>query len=96
MTVQIEVKEETAAKFRAIAEALKLPLEEYLAKVADLFPSPQQNGSQEERPLAELLEGLTGVFDSSVPDSSPSTQPRRTPFGQSLAEKFRKQGLTLP
>lgn len=41
MTVQIEVREETVARLQTIAQALKLSLDEYLAKVADLVLPPQ-------------------------------------------------------
>lgn len=40
MTVQIEVREETAVRLQTIARALKLPLDEYLARVADLVVVP--------------------------------------------------------
>jgi len=99
MTVQIEVREETAMRLQAIADALQLSLDDYLARIAALVPLHPANGerkAQEERPLAELLEGLVGVIDSSAPDPDPSAQPRHTLFGQLLIEKFRKQGLKLP
>lgn len=44
MTVQIEVREETVLRLQAVAEALKLSLDDYLAGVADLVPPPQSNG----------------------------------------------------
>ena len=47
--------------------------------------------SAQERPLPELLTGLTGVVDSSEPQST-----HRTAFSTALAEKFRKQGLRIP
>ena len=43
MTVQIEVSEETAIRLQTIARTLKLSLDEYLAKVADLVSVPQSN-----------------------------------------------------
>ncbi|MCY7392517.1 MAG: hypothetical protein LH647_13835 [Leptolyngbyaceae cyanobacterium CAN_BIN12] len=45
MAVQIEVREETAAKLRTVAQTLKLSLDEYLAKVADQSSVPQSNAS---------------------------------------------------
>jgi hypothetical protein len=99
MTVKIEIREETAAKLQAIADALHLSLDDYLAGIAALVPLHQANGEQralEGHPLRELLDGLVGVIDSSVPDSDPSAQSRHTLFGQLLVEKFRKQGLKLP
>jgi hypothetical protein len=44
MTVQIEVKEETAIRLQAIAQALRLSLDDYLAKVAEIVSVPQPNG----------------------------------------------------
>ena len=41
MTVQIEVREETATRLQAIAKALRLSLDDYLAKVAELVSVPQ-------------------------------------------------------
>ena len=45
MTVQIEVREETAAKLQAIAAQFKLSLDEYLSKVADLVAPTTENKS---------------------------------------------------
>ncbi len=45
----------------------------------------------QERPLAELTAGLTGVIDSTEAQGT-----QRTAFGTALAEKFRKQGLRTP
>ena len=45
MTVQIEVREETATRLQTIARTLKLSLDEYLVKVADLVSVPQSNGA---------------------------------------------------
>jgi hypothetical protein len=94
MTVQIEVREETAMRLQAIADALQLSLDDYLARIAALVPLHASNAeqkAQEERPLAELLEGLVGVLDSSARDPDPSAKPRHTLFGQLLIEQFRKQ-----
>jgi hypothetical protein len=44
MTVQIEVREETAAKLQAIANAMQLSLDDYLAKIATHIP-PQTSPS---------------------------------------------------
>jgi len=41
MTVQVEIKSETAAKLQAIAAALQLSLDGYLEKVAELVPLPE-------------------------------------------------------
>lgn len=45
MKVQIEVREETAIRLQTLARTLKLSLDEYLAKVADLATVPQSNGT---------------------------------------------------
>lgn len=63
MTVQIEVREETAMRLQAIADALQLSLDDYLARIAALVPLHPSNmanrelKAQEERPLSDLLEG---------------------------------------
>ncbi len=43
-----------------------------------------------EEPLPELLRGLIGAVDSSKEPRSGRT---RTPFGESIARKFERQGL---
>ena len=91
--------EKTLALMPGLSEGLLatlngLSLDDYLARIAALVPLHPSNGewkAQEERPLAELLEGLVGVIDSSAPDPDPSAQPRHTLFGKFLVEKFRKQ-----
>ena len=52
----------------------------------------------EERPLAELLEGLVGVIDSSQPWPEATNTPERgsDAFGEGVIEKLTKQGLRLP
>lgn len=93
MTVQVEIKSETAAKLQAIAAALQLSLDGYLEKVAELVPlpvTPETNG----QPAAaktpfELGQAFIGAIDSSVPD--PDSPPIHTAFGQHLLEEHRKQ-----
>ena len=46
-----------------------------------------------ERPLAEALQGIVGTIGST--EDSPDRQPP-TPFTDTLADKFRKQGLIIP
>jgi hypothetical protein len=53
MTVRIEVREETATKLQNIAQTLKLSLDEYLAKFADLVSVPQLNAAI---PITEELD----------------------------------------
>lgn len=48
----------------------------------------------EEKPLAELLEGLIGVIDSSKPSTPVAYKPSL--YGEGIVGKFRKQGLKLP
>jgi hypothetical protein len=43
-----------------------------------------------ERPLADLLEGLTGIVNSA---EVPLGERRNTPLGEMLTRKFQKQGL---
>ncbi len=45
MTVQIEDREETATRLQAAAETLKLSLDDYLARIAELVAPPQSNGA---------------------------------------------------
>jgi hypothetical protein len=54
--------------------------------------SPRQVGQSalEERPLAEMLEGLVGVIDSREPFAPPERE--GDVFGESVVEKLRKQG----
>jgi hypothetical protein len=48
----------------------------------------------EERPLSEMLEGLTGVIDSREPFTPPGRE--GDAFGEAVVEKLRRQGLRLP
>lgn len=97
MTVQIEVSPEAAQIIEALkanAAALNLTLEAYLERIINAVPLLQTNGewkAREEGPLAELLDGLVGVIDRSVPDPDPSAQPRHTAFGAHLLQEYRKQ-----
>ena len=96
MTVQIEVKPETAAKFRIAAAAMNLSIQEYLERVAALIYSGQDSEvdqSQGKTPY-ELGKDFIGKIDSSIPDSS--VKPHKTAFGELLLEKYKKQGLDLP
>jgi hypothetical protein len=50
MTVQIEVREETAMRLQAIADALQLSLDDYLARIAALVPlHPSNRGRRRKR-----------------------------------------------
>lgn len=96
MNAQIEVSEETAARLRAIANALQLSLDEYLARIAQLVALPQTNGQEKTSGLTpfELVEDLIGSVDSSLPDDLTSP-PHRPPMYYFVAEKLRKQGLKI-
>jgi hypothetical protein len=99
MTVQIDVRPETAAKFQAAATALNLSLQEYLDRIASEIvlvssgQDSQSNGQQAPTPN-ELGKDFIGKIDSSVPD--PFAKPHKTAFGELLVEKHRKQELRLP
>jgi hypothetical protein len=97
MTVQIEVREETAAKLQSIANALQLSLDEYLSRIADLVSISQTNGQEKTEVLTpfELVEDLIGSVDSSLPND-PAAPPHRPPMYHFVAEKLRKQGLKVP
>src|SRR5262245_58339859 len=97
MTVQIEIKEETAAKLQAVAASLELSLEEYLERIAALFPVLPANGAAQvqEGPVPyELVENLIGVFDSTTPYERPKRE--KDAFGRGVTAKLEKQGLKLP
>lgn len=94
MTVQIEIREETAAKLQAVAAALELSLEEYLERIAALFPALPINGAakvQRGPTPYELAKDLIGSIDSSIPDDDPDSQPEYTEFGAHLLQEYRKQ-----
>ncbi|MGH9843488.1 MAG: hypothetical protein ACREEM_32520 [Blastocatellia bacterium] len=93
--VTIHVDAASAAILGALqekAEARGQTLDSLLRPLVEDEPNWQPE--VEERPLAELLEGLIGAVDSSVAD--PSSPPHHTEFGRLLIEKFRKQGLKFP
>lgn len=94
MNTQIEVREETAAKLRALAFALHLSLDEYLSRIADLIAPPPTNGEAKAAELTsfELVEDLIGSVDGSLPDD-PAAPPHRPPMYHLVAEKLKKQGL---
>ncbi len=96
MNAQIEVREETATKLKAVAEALQLSLDEYLSRMAELVALPQTSGREtaEGRTPFELVEELIGSVDSSLPDD-PSAPPHRPPMYYFVAEKLKKQGLKI-
>ncbi len=98
MTIQVELKAETAAKLQAIAASLQLSLDGYLEKVTELFPLPKTvvaNGQAhvpetETRQLTpyELAADVIGSSDSSV--VNPASPPIHTAFGQHLLEEHQQ------
>jgi len=77
MTVQIEIREETAAKLQAVAAALELSLEEYLERIAALFPALPINGAAKVQRVSTPYDLAKGSLDNSVYDPNPDAQPRR-------------------
>jgi hypothetical protein len=76
----------------------KISLEEYLERIAALFPALPMNGERRayEGPMPyELVEDLIGSVDSSLPED-PDSPPHRPPVYYLIAEKPRKQGLNAP
>jgi hypothetical protein len=96
--LQEQIAPDTAQAIIALASTHGQSVNDYLRSLLGLNGSPpaklDSDNEQDEKPLAELLEGLTGVVDSSVPD--PDSPPRHTDFGQHLLEKHRKQIENLP
>lgn len=80
MTLQIEIREETAAKLQAMADALELSLEEYLERIAALFPALPINGAakvQRGSTTHDLAKDLIGSLDRSGYDPASDAHPRR-------------------
>ena len=82
MTVQIEVREETAIRLQAIAQSLRLSLDDYLAKVAETVSVPEPNGEtskpeapqpQNEAMLAVLARSAERMKDFPVSGSTEET-----------------------
>jgi len=51
---------------------------------------PSRSGAVDQQPLSELLQGLLGAADSTKERRSSQA---RTPFGELIARKFKRQGL---
>lgn len=96
MNTQIEIREETAAKLRAVASALHLSLDKYLARIADLVAPQPANGQSQAAEMTpyELVEDLIGSVDSSLLED-PAAPPHRPPMYHLVAEKLKKQGLKV-
>ncbi len=96
--LQEQIAPDTAQAIITLATAQGQSVNDYLRNLLGLKPEPEaelhSGNKNEERPLAELLNGLTGVVDSSVFD--PASPPRPTAFGQHLLEKHKKQIENLP
>ncbi len=89
MSQMIELPDEVYEALTAAARARGLTPAEWLADNLHV------RRAQPARPLSELLEGLTGVIDSSVEPRHRSPA-HANPFGDALADKFAKQGLRRP
>ncbi len=98
VTLQEQIAPDIAQAIRTLASAHGQSVNDYLRNLLGLNTERRvELGSgeeSEEKPLVELLQGLTGVVDSSVPD--PASPPRLTDFGQHLLEKHLKQAENLP
>ncbi len=78
MTIMLDVKPETAAKLQAAARALKISLDDYLERVADivpLFPADQQEPTQprNEAMFAVLQRSAERMKDVPVTGSTEGT-----------------------
>ena len=94
MTVQVEIKSETAAKLQAIAASLQLSLDGYLERFTELVPLPEMYATNGQAPAPQLTPYVLaaefiGSVDSSVPD--PASPPIHTAFGQHLLEEHQNQ-----
>ncbi len=94
MTVQVEIKAETAAKLQAIAASLRLSLDGYLERFTELVPLPELPATNGQAPAPqltpyELAAEFIGSVDSSAPD--PASPPIHTAFGQHLREEHQRQ-----
>lgn len=65
MTVQIEVREETVSRLQAAAETLKLSLDDYLARIAELV-TPQSNGVTTSKELDPQGKAMLAVLERSA------------------------------
>lgn len=89
VTLQEQIAPDIAQALLTLASASGQSVNDYLRNMLGLNAEKRAalnlGNENEEKPLAELLEGLTGVVDSSIPD--PASPPKRTAFGQHLLEK---------
>jgi hypothetical protein len=54
---------------------------------------PCRSGSSKDQLLSDLLHGLIGAIDSTT---EPPLGHARTPFGELISKKFKRQGLRIP
>jgi len=105
MTITIDLAPEVEARLRKKAEERGQQPDEYIKEIVEqtvhaggLERSPstqvvaEPHEREETKTLAESLEGLVGVFDSS---KEPRPERRQSAFDEILKEKYRKQGLKL-
>ena len=65
MTVQIEVREQTVSRLQAADETLKLSLDDYLARIAELV-APQSNGTTTPEELDPQGKAMLAVLERSA------------------------------
>ena len=98
MTVQINVKQETAVKLQGVAQRLGLTVDDYLERItASLVLSANEEPENGAETIGQRLErkGLLGLIDSSLPLESDSPV-RRDALFEMIAEKLKPQGITVP
>lgn len=60
----------------------------------EIYPENGNTTTTEANSTTDVLAALSGVIDSRV--TSPTAPRKRSVYGESVVEKFRKQGLKLP
>jgi hypothetical protein len=97
MTIQIDVKPEIAIKLQSIAQAMGLSIADYLEKVIVGSPWPTNDHLEDSKEtIGQRLKrkGLLGIIDSSLPPD-PDSPPRRDALFEMIADKLKKQGITV-
>lgn len=105
MTITIDLAPEVEAQLRKKADERGQQPDEYIKEIVEAtvyaggreMPPSTPRVTEHQEPeatktLAETLDGLVGVFDSS---KEPWPERRESAFGEIVKEKYRKQGLQL-